>query len=282
MEQQYETLIVEQEGHLRWVTLNRPERRNAFNWQMHEDLAEAMQDAEEDDETRVIILRGNGPCFSAGHDLYEVAEDYLSGKFVQRPLHRRRIAPDETVMREISKPVISAIHGFVGPIGVISVMGTDLIIAAEGTVLSFEQMRAGGAGCYPLIPFIIGEKKTKEWHLLGKAMSAEEAEQHGLINKIVPPDQLYSQARQWATEIAAIPPQNVAANKAAINMVMNVLGQPVLHNVGHIYGSLGHGSGFDKEFFELATNKGLKAALNFRDADHGGREASGMNAGKKE
>lgn len=274
---QYETLEIVQEGPIRWISLNRPERRNAFNWQMHEDVAEAMQDAEEDDDTRVVVYKGNGPCFSAGHDLYEVAEDYLSGKFVQRPLHRRRIPTEDSVMREISKPVVSAIHGFVGPIGISSVMGSDLIIAAEGTVLSYEQMRVGGAGVIPLVAFIIGEKKTKEWQLLGRALPAEVLERHGLINKIVPQDCLIDQAREWATEIAAIPPQNVAANKAAINMVMNVLGNPTLRKVSHVYGSLGHGSGMDKEFFELALNKGLKTALAFRDEAHGGRESSGLN-----
>lgn len=278
----FETLTIEKEGPIRWVTLNRPERRNAFNWQMHEDIGTAMQDAEDDDETRVIILRGNGPCFSAGHDLYEVADDYLSGRFVQRPLHRRRAPSEHEVMREISKPIIAAVHGFLGPIAVVAVMGADLIIAAEGTVFSFEQMRVGGAGCVPLIALMMGEKKTKEWHLLGRALSAEEAEKHGLINKIVPFSELYSQAQAWASEMATIPPQNLAANKAAINMVFDVMGATTLHRVSHIYGSLGHGSGMDKEFFQMAKDKGLKPALAFRDAEHGGREASGMNAAKHE
>lgn len=277
----YETISLEQEGPVLWIKLDRPERRNAMNWQMHADLEDALQDAEEDENTNVIILAGDGPCFCAGHDLYEVANDYLSGSFVMRPLKRFRHAVPHEVIRQVSKPVIAAVHGFVGPMGVVLSTSCDLIIAEEGTVFSFEQMRAGGAGCYPLIPFIIGEKKTKEWHLLGKAMTATELEKHGMINKIVPQGEGRKAAKEWADEIAANPPQNVAANKMAINMVMSVLGADVLHEVGHVYGSLGHGSDFDKSFFELAQNKGLKNALELRDKAHGGREVSGFKAAEK-
>lgn len=274
---QYETVEVEREGPIFWMALDRPERRNAINWQMHRDIEAALQEADEDDSVAVIILRGNGPCFSAGHDLYEVAEEYISGSFVMRPLKRAREAIPEFVLREISKPVIAAIHGFLGPQAVHTALGADLIIAAEGTILSFEQMRAGGAGINPLIPLMIGEKKTKEWQLLGKALTVEEAHEHGLINRVVPGSDLLEVARGWAQEIAAMPPQNVAANKAAINMVMSVLGAKVLRQIGWIYGSLGHGSDFDKDFFATAQEKGLKQALEKRDAKHGGREASGMN-----
>jgi enoyl-CoA hydratase/carnithine racemase len=277
----YETIALEQEGPVLWINLDRPDRRNAMTWQMHEDLENALQDAQEDDDTHVIILAGNGPCFCAGHDLYEVANDYLSGSFVMRPLHRFRHTVPHEVIRQISKPVIAAVHGFVGPMGVILSISTDLVIAEEGTVFSFEQMRAGGAGCYPLIPLIIGEKRTKEWHLLGKAFTAADLERFGLINKVVGKGEARKAAKEWADEIAANPPQNVAANKAAINMVMNVLGADTLHAIGHIYGSLGHGSEFDKGFFELAQKKGLKSALEMRDKAHGGREVSGFHAGEK-
>jgi enoyl-CoA hydratase/carnithine racemase len=272
----YETLELSQEGPVLWIALDRPDRRNAINWQMHRDIQGAFQDAEEDDSVRVIVLRGNGPCFSAGHDLYEVAEDYLSGSFVMRPLKRTREEPPEFVLREISKPIIAAVHGFLGPQAVHTALGADLVFAAEGTILSFEQMRAGGAGINPLIPLMIGEKKTKEWQLLGKALTAEEAERYGLVNRVVPAAQLLDEVRRCAEEIAAMPPQNVAANKAAINMVMNVLGARVLRQIGWIYGSLGHGSDFDKSFFATAREHGLKQALEMRDAAHGGREASGM------
>ncbi len=277
----YETIALEREGPILWISLNRPERRNAMTFQMHHDLEDALQEADEDNDILVIILKGNGVCFCAGHDLYEVADDYLSGKFVMRPLKRMRPPPEE-VIREISKPVIAAVHGFVGPMGVVLAVGCDLIIAAEGTVFSFEQMRAGGAGCNPLIVMNIGEKKTKEWQLLGKAMKVEELADRGLVNKVVASDRLLDQAREWASEIATMPPQNVAANKAAINMVTSVLGATVLHRVGHVYGSLGHGSDFDKDFFSMAKEKGLKAALAHRDKSHGGREASGFNAAKKD
>jgi enoyl-CoA hydratase/carnithine racemase len=273
----YETLELTQEGPTLWVALDRPERRNAINWQMHRDIQAAFQAAEEDESVRVIVLRGNGPCFSAGHDLYEVADDYLSGSFVMRPLKRTREEPPEFVLRAISKPILAAVHGFLGPQAVHTALAADLIFAAEGTIFSFEQMRAGGAGINPLIPMMIGEKKTKEWQLLGKALTAAEAERHGLINRIVPAAALRDEVRACAEEIAAMPPQNTSANKAAINMVMNVRGARVLRQIGWVYGSLGHGSAFDKSFFDTAKKGGLKRALEMRDAAHGGRETSGMN-----
>jgi len=276
----YETIALEREGPILWISLNRPHRRNAMTFQMHHDLEDALQEAEEDNEVLVIILKGNGPCFCAGHDLYEVADDYLSGKFVMRSIKRMRPPPHE-VIREISKPVIAAIHGFVGPMGIHLAVACDLIVAAQGTVMSFEQMRAGGAGINPNILLIIGEKKTKEWQLLGKAMQVEELAKRGLVNMVVPGEHLLDAARAWAEEMATMPPQNVAANKMAINMVMNVLGARTLREIGYVYGSLGHGSAFDKNFFQIAKDKGLKAALAERDKTHGGREASGFNAAKK-
>jgi enoyl-CoA hydratase/carnithine racemase len=179
------------------------------------------------------------------------------------------------IQRELwncSKPIITAVHGFVGPEATRLTAGTDLIIAAEGTDFSFEQLRAGGVPAWPLLTFLLGEKKMKEWTLLGGRLSAEEAERHGLVNKVVPATELISTAREWAMKIAAIPPQNVRANKTYINEIVESQGLWHLVNLGRLLGSAGHGSDVDKSFFQTVMEKGLKPALEVRDQEHGGRQ----------
>src|SRR5262245_55411867 len=130
---EYSTIIVEP-GPTTWITLNRPERRNAINHQLEHEVLHALHAAEMDSSVRVICLKGNGPVFSAGHDLYEVAETYLKGG---NPADTRPSGPGSAEqIWFINRPIISCVHGFLGPQASIMVACTDLIVAAEGTVFS--------------------------------------------------------------------------------------------------------------------------------------------------
>lgn len=266
----YETIIVEP-GPITWVTLNRPERRNAMNRQMDEEVLHALHQAEKDQEVRVSILKGNGPCFSAGHDLYEVAEHFAkyAGRDAESVTQR---AIDLEIWQDMRKPIIGAVHGFLGPMAVRILHVLDLAVAAEGTVFSYEQVRAGGAPP-PLIPTLtMGHKKLKEWQLLAGVLTAEDAERHAIINKVVPMDKLYKTAEEWGRNIVSIPPQSVLANKHLINQVYEMVGVRTTYTLAACMNAVAHGSGDDKAFFNMVLEKGLKPALEFRDRQFGGRK----------
>lgn len=266
----YETIIVEP-GPITWVTLNRPERRNAINRQLEEEVLHALHAAEVDEEVRVICLKGNGPCFSAGHDLYEVAESYAKGG---SPTSSRPSGPSGAEqIWFIRKPIISAVHGFLGPQAMIMTACTDLIVAAEGTAFSLEISRAGGGDIInPLWLHLLGLRRHKEWRLLFGILPAEKAVEWGFINKVVPMNRLYAQAQEWAETMLAAPPRSLESYKRGLNSMLEIQGVWSLKGPHELFGAQGHGSERDQEFYKIVQEKGLKAALEFRDAPFGGRK----------
>jgi enoyl-CoA hydratase len=257
------TVVVEH-GTITWITLNRPDQRNAINDAMRGELIAALRAAEADDAVRVMILRGDGPVFSAGDDLYEIAQQEQDAPKVSADAITARHL-DLQIWQDIRKPVIGAVHGYVGPsaVGILHVL--DLAVAAEGTVLSYEQVRIGGAPPALIPTLTMGHHKVKEWQLMGGAFPAEEAEKHGLINKVVPMHQLYDTAERWAEMIVAIPPQSVLANKHLINQVYEMVGVRTSSTLAAAMSGVARSSTVDAEFFRTVRESGLKAALAFRD-----------------
>jgi enoyl-CoA hydratase len=267
---EYTTIIVEP-GPLTWITLNRPERRNAINHQLEQEVMHALHAAEMNPDVRVIGLKGNGPVFSAGHDLYEVAETYLKGG---NPVDTRPSGPATSEqIWFINRPIISAVHGFLGPQASIMVACTDLVVAAEGTVFSLEQARAGGGDIInPLWLHYLGLRRLKEWRMTFGLLPAEKAVEWGFINKVVPMDQLTTQVQTWADTMMSVPPQTVNSFKRGLNAMLEAQGVWSMKALHGAYGSMGHGSERDKEFYRIVVEKGLRPALEFRDAPHGGRQ----------
>jgi enoyl-CoA hydratase/carnithine racemase len=265
----YETIVVEP-GTVTKIGLNRPERRNAINRQMERELAAALTAADADPDCHVIILHGHGPVFSAGHDLYEVAAMYAGGENVGDLYFGKRTLQED--VWNVRTPIIAAVHGYLGPHAIHTVMCADLIIAAEGTRFSMEQVRVGGANGNPQVTFTIGEKRHKEWRLLGKAIDARVALRWGIVNAVVPAEQLMATATRWAEWIAAVPPQNAVANKLSVNKDVERLGIWELHKLGFFFGRMGHGSTVDRAFFQRVLDEGLKPSLRERDAKFQGQQ----------
>jgi enoyl-CoA hydratase len=259
----YRTIAV-QTGPITSITLNRPEQRNAINAEMRAELSDALHAADADNDVRVMILRGNGPCFSAGDDLYEIAgQDGTTPKVSADAITARHV--DLQIWQDIRKPVIGAVHGFVGPSAVRILHVLDLAVAAEGTVLSYEQIRIGGAPPALIPTLTMGHHKVKEWQLLAGVLPANEAEKHGLINKVVPVEQLYATAEKWAEMIVAIPPQSVLANKHLINQVYEMVGVRTMASLAASMSGVARSSSVDSDFYRIVRENGLKAALAFRD-----------------
>ena len=200
-----ETLDYEKKGGIAYVTLNRPEKLNALHAQLHDELAWAWADFRDDAELRVAILSGRGRCFSAGADLTGGApEDYqYPGDF-----------PDISRTQGLFKPIIAALHSHVVGYGMWIAMDADIRIATDDVSFWLPEPQWGiatiPAGWFPkLIPWAI----ASELLLQAERVSAERAYQVGMVNQIVPKDQLMAAAEKVAKRICSLSPMAVQGMK---------------------------------------------------------------------
>jgi 2-ketocyclohexanecarboxyl-CoA hydrolase len=204
---------------LAWITINRPERYNSFRARTVDELVACFKRAWSSDEVGVICLTGAGEkAFCTGGDQKQRMEtgDYGpsdSGLFEIDALHR--------VIRDVPKPVIAAVNGFaIGGGHVLHVL-CDLTIAADTARFGQNGPRVGsydagfGTG---YLARVIGEKRTREIWFLCRQYSAEQAEAWGLVNKVVPADQLRAEVRSWADEILRLSPTALKVLKQSMNI----------------------------------------------------------------
>ena len=161
------------------LTLNRPAKLNALSGDLVRALTDAIDAAEADRDVRVIVIEGAGRAFSAGYDLTEEAEGGIGGPVQWRELLAADVAATLHVL-DCSKPVIAQVHGYALAGGLELAMACDLIVAAEGTKLGEPEIRYGSAPVTLLMPYLIGQKKTRELLLTGDLIDAVEAERIGL------------------------------------------------------------------------------------------------------
>jgi 2-ketocyclohexanecarboxyl-CoA hydrolase len=206
------------EGPAGIITIDRPDRYNAFRAQTVDELITAFELAWSDQQVRAVILTGAGEkAFCTGGDVKQRAE---TGDYGPSELGRFRIGDLHKRMRDIPKPVIAAVNGVaVGGGHVLHVL-CDVSIASETArfgqagpkVGSFD---AGFGSAY--LARVVGEKKAREIWFWCRLYSAQEALAMGLVNKVVPPDQLLTEATQWADEVAALSPTAIRFLKQSFN-----------------------------------------------------------------
>jgi 2-ketocyclohexanecarboxyl-CoA hydrolase len=215
---QFTDVTYEVDNGLAWITINRPERYNAFRARTVDELVKSFKHAWASDEVGVICLTGAGDrAFCTGGDQKQRMEtgDYGpsdSGLFEIDALHH--------VIRDVPKPVIAAVNGFaIGGGHVLHVL-CDLTIAADTARFGQNGPRVGsydagfGTG---YLARVVGEKRAREIWFLCRQYSAEQAEAWGLVNKIVPADQLKAEVRSWADEILRLSPTALKVLKQSMN-----------------------------------------------------------------
>ncbi len=228
----FETVRYEAEGQIATITLNRPEAANAQNSQMIEDISSAFDSAEADDEVRVVILAAAGKHFSSGHDLKEIlrGEEHWAamrstpeGKLE----HEQVMYWDKLIrIRDFPKITIAAVQGACAAAGLMLACMCDLIVAADDAQFSNPVLRMGGVGVELLVePWELGARKAKEFLFCSETLDAEEAARAGLVNRVVPRDELLTTAREMAGRAAQVPPVTAAAVKDTINHTLDVAGQ---------------------------------------------------------
>lgn len=243
------------------LTLNRPAKLNAISEELRDALAAAIAEAADDDRVRVIVIDGAGRSFCAGYDL-SVAFEKTAWEW--REVLERDIAATLAI-RACPKPVIAQIHGHALAGGLELAMACDLIVAADDALLGEPEIRFGSAPVTLLMPFVIGQKKTRELLLTGDMIDAAEAYRIGLVNRVVPRDGLESEVDALADKLARVPPDVMKPTKVMLNRAMDVAGFAAAVEMGLDMQSFINMSETAIEFDAIAQRDGLKAALAWRD-----------------
>ena len=215
----YETILFEKKGAVAKITLNRPQALNAMNDVMFREIGQALEDSEEDNNIRVVVITGNGRAFCSGVDL-KFAREKLTSQKAKEDFYRLGNRVKMRRIEEMSKPVIAAVNGFALAGGFEIVLACDLAIAAEDATIGDQHMNYGlfGAGGSPYrLPLLVGIRKAKELIFTGKWISGKEAERIGLVNRAVPADQLESAVDEMVAQLADKSPVAMRISKAYIN-----------------------------------------------------------------
>lgn len=215
-EKKLSTLIVRTEPPLAWIVLNRPERLNALNPELVNELDKVLDELETNNEVRVVIITGNGRAFSAGAD--------VASFLTLRPIDVIRLRTLRNLVNKISlytKPVIAAINGFALGGGLELAMACDIRIASEMAQLGQPEINIGiipGAGGTQRLPRLIGKGKAKLLIYTGDMISAEDAYKMGLVDIMVPANRFEDEVRRIALKIAEKSPLSLLAAKLAIEL----------------------------------------------------------------
>ena len=260
-EAQYETVIYEVPADaVARIMLNRPEVANAQNKQLLYELNAAFDRAVADDEIKVIILGAEGKHFSSGHDLRDDAsfDDFTTvgpyGGF-SKPGDEGMMAREEEVYlgfcnrwRALPKPTIAQVQGKVIAGGLMLMWPCDLVVASDDATFSDPVVAFGVNGVeYFAHAFELGPRRAKELLFTGEAMGAEEAKAIGMVNRVVPRDQLDAETLALATRIASRPSMGLKLAKMSVNQSVDAMGFPValqsafgLQHVGHAHNQWVH------------------------------------------
>jgi 2-(1,2-epoxy-1,2-dihydrophenyl)acetyl-CoA isomerase len=203
------------------ITLNRPDNMNTYNIEMLNELASVLETVTLDDGVRAVIITGEGRAFSAGADVKGV--EGLLGLQAELPENQdilKMILRVTIAIRQVPKPVIAALNGVVAGGAANFVLACDLVVASEKARMAQNFINIGlvpdGGGSY-FLPALIGYQRAAEIFFTGKILTAEEAFDLGLYNRVVPPEEVMSAARELAEELAQKPTAAIAAGKAILN-----------------------------------------------------------------
>ena len=240
----YETIEITVEGRAATLTLNRPDKLNAMSQQMVKELREAFTELDENDEIRVVILRGAGRAFSAGLDL-----DWSEGMSPAERINGNRIGQKlVNLLEEMGKPVIAAVHGYALGGGLELALGADFIVCADDAQLGLpevtlsadppyrpkitedgdpDQPEVGGVvpgwGGPKRLPARVGKAMAKELMFTGVRVKADRALQIGLANQVFPKDKFDEEVAELGRRIGAMNPYNLRLIKELVNNEFDML-----------------------------------------------------------
>ena len=234
----YENILLDIEDGIAIITLNRPDKLNAYTVGMGEDVVEAFNTLKDNDDVNVVILTGSGKGFCAGVDLDHLKEQFAAaekGEEIKGPKlgEERFIRELPATLASFPKPVIVAINGHAIGVGITMALPCDIRIAAEGAKIGLTFAKMGilpGLGSTQLLQRVVGPAKARELMLTAKVILAEEAAEIGLVNSVVPGDKLMEEARAMAAQIAGNNPKTLAAIKDCLHFAATATLEEAMKN----------------------------------------------------
>ena len=264
----YTHLVVDLDDHVLTIVLNRPERMNAMNLEMLDELEAALRAADRDARTRVILIKGAGKAFCGGYDLNMAP---FTGPARPNVLEIRSWL-QKTVSRWFDivwnhpKPIVTQVHGYCSAGGIELAIMSDITVVAEDARLGCPPTRVHGPEAVLLYPFLAGLKKAKEIMLTGDYVTGLEAVELGMANHAVPAEELDAFTMRLARRIANVDAEISALNKASLNKTFELMGLRAAMEWSADLNSLGWLTDAGVEWNQLLKDKGLRAALAARDS----------------
>jgi len=265
----WETLLLDKpEDGIGVVTFNRPRRANAMNQHMLRELDALCQELEQSDDIRAVIVTGAGGAFTSGFDLKEQAEAPPTGIKEVIPLLE---VDFKGIMSfwNLSKPTLAAVNGPALAGGFELMLGCDLAIAVEDAVFGEPELKFGAGIVSMLLPWFVSPKIAKGVIFTGEdSISARQALDWGLLNKVVTQNDLMSEALKLARKLAQMEPMVIRRTKMALNRTYEIMGmQQALRAALDIDIMIeGEGAQLKRDFLKVMREEGMAAALKWREA----------------
>jgi len=272
----YQDLQYSVEDKVALVVLNRPDRMNALSRNLEAEIHRAFDEADADRNVRAIILTGNGPGFCAGYDQAAAPASGVRASDPQGKTHAEYIEywqrhdgtriNNWTHMFSLGKPIIAAVNGWAMGGGFWYQLAADITIASDKAVFAQPEVRHVSNSTY-LFTALCGWKAANRWALTGDHFDAHEALRIGMVNEVVPHDELMPRAKALAKRIALVPEPSIRLNKAiAMQGMLAAGGHAALLLEGSLSALVHSSHNADRErLFDAQRSKGLKAYLELRD-----------------
>jgi enoyl-CoA hydratase/carnithine racemase len=275
----WQTIEYSRSGAVARIWMNRPKTHNAQNELMLAELDAAFAAAAADSQVHVIVLAGRGRSFSSGHDLKRTVEGTTEQDIIElRKTAEGRLQHEYSSyyshalrIRDVPKPTIAQVHGHCIAAGLMLAAMCDLIIAGRSALFSNPVVRMGALGTEVLVePWELGIRKAKEFLFLGDALTAEEARELGLANRVVDDEVLTETVDNLAGRIASLPPVAAQLMKQSLNATWDAMGQQQAWKYHFMTHQLSHATDEYQQIIAPREGRQLKAFLDVRDSGASG------------
>ena len=254
---------------VRRLTLNRPTKRNALSHRLRSELFAALRAGDADPDVRVMVIRGAGPCFSAGYDLaQDPAEQHPWPLSPADGAWARHVLQGWFEMMDLSKPIIAQVHGFCLAGGTELATACDLVYVAEDAQIGYPPVRSMSSPDMAWHVWLMGMRRAMEAMLTGDSMTGTDAVEAGFANRAFPADRLDDEVLDIAVRVAKVEPDLQAINKRVVHRAMEAMGMRDGMRATADLNALGFHQRSSKEYFEH-LRRGVTQALDKRDSQFG-------------
>lgn len=259
------TVRLDRDGPLTWLVLNRPDRLNAMNGALLDDLSAALDSLADDKATKVVAIRGAGRAFCSGYDI-ERDEEEIAGLAHRSVVEdRRRLEHNVEIFMKAwrhPKPIIAAVHGYCMAGGTQLATLCDITVVGETTQIGVPSIPVGGGYVSPMWVPLVGPKRAKELSFrAGHRITGTTAAQWGWANYAVPDDELFDNVTALAHSIALTPSEVLAIKKAAVNRAADVMGWSTIMPLGAETDAFLHQTRSVQYLNEAILRDGLKETI---------------------